>query len=517
MTKLRLLVLSSVIASGGFLAGRLAPSLGTAQSAAPATARKVLYWHDPMHPAYRSDRPGIAPDCGMQLEPVYADGGPAGATGAPARPAGTVTIDGALRQLQGIAVAPVQRAASVQSLRLLGRVTPDERRVFSVNAAMEGSIRALSSVTAGSFVQKDQWLGAFFSADIRTPLQAYITALDVIGQDPLTRAQLGTQVAAGSSPGRNARFAVERLRALGMSPRQLERLAVTREIPLTVDILAPTDGLVLARGVTLGQKFEKGMEWFRIANLDRVWIIADLAEMDADLARPGARARVSLPGRPGALTATVSDVPPRFDATARTMKVRLELDNPGAALRPDMFVDVDLEISRPAALVIPADALVDVGVRRLVFVEAGEGVYEPREVELGWRHGDRIEVVRGLEAGERIVVSGTFLVDSESRIRSAAVHPPAESHEAVVAHEAAEKDPVCGMAVDAEKARAAGHAVEHDGRTHYFCSDGCQAAFLASPGKFAARSDRGDHADHADDAGNPEHADTFHARAGRAP
>jgi Cu(I)/Ag(I) efflux system membrane fusion protein len=480
MTKFRLVVLSTLLAAGGFLAGRLvSPSAAPPQSA----ARKVLYWHDPMHPAYRSDRPGIAPDCGMQLEPVYADGGPAEGTRGPTRPAGTVAIDGQVRQLQGIAVAPVQKSASLQSLRLLGRVAPDERRVFSLNAAMEGSIRELSGVTAGSFVHKDQWLGAFFSADIRSPLQAYITALDVIGQDPLTRRNLGTNVAAGSTPNRNARFAVERLRGLGMSPRQIERMSVTRELPLTIDILSPADGLVLSRGVTLGQKFDKGMEWFRIANLDRVWIVADLSEVDAGLARPGARARVSLPGRPGTLAAIVSDVPPRFDAATRTMKVRLELDNPGAVLRPDMFVDVDLEIARPPALVVPADALVDAGVRRVVFVERGEGLYEPRDVEPGWRHGDRVEIVRGLEAGERIVVSGTFLVDSESRIRAAA--------EGV--RGTAAKDPVCGMAVDEARARAAGHAVERGGKTFYFCSDGCHAAFEASPDKYAAAA-HGDHA-----------------------
>jgi RND family efflux transporter MFP subunit len=477
MTKLRVLVLSTLLAAGAFLAGRAAS--GASAGAPQPGARKILYWHDPMHPAYRSDGPGVAPDCGMQLEPVYADGGPAGgASGAP-RPAGTVTIDGTLRQLQGIAVATVQRSATLQSLRLLGRVVPDERRVYSVNAAMEGSIRELSGVTAGSFVHKDQWLGAFFSADIRTPLQAYITALDVLAQDPATRYREATRAPAGSTLYRNARFSVERLRGYGMSQRQIDRMTATRELPLTIDILSPADGLVLSRGVTLGQKYDKGMEWFRIANLDRVWILADLAEADAGLARPGARARVTVAGRPGTLAATVSDVPPRFDASSRTMKVRLELENPGALLRPDMFVDVDLEVSRPPAVTVPADALIDAGVRRVVFVERGEGLYEPRDVELGWRHGDRVEIARGLEPGERIVVSGTFLVDSESRIRAAAegVRGPAA------------KDPVCGMTVDEARARAAGHAVERDGKTYYFCSDGCHAAFQASPAKYAASGD----------------------------
>jgi Cu(I)/Ag(I) efflux system membrane fusion protein len=485
MRAIRTLLLSSVLVVGGFAAGRFLKAAAPDQ--AGAAARTILYWHDPMHPAYRSDKPGIAPDCGMQLEPVYADGGPSGgASGAP-RPAGAVAISGELRQLQGVVVGAVERAPTTQSLRLLGRIVPDERRVYTLNAAMEGSIRELSGVTAGSFVKKDQWLGAFFSADLRTPLQAYITALDVIAQDPLARANLGTQVAAGSTPNRNARFAIERLRGMGMSQRQIEQLAKTREIPLTADILAPADGVVLARNVTLGQKFDKGFEWFRVANLDRVWILADLAEADAALARPGATAKVSLPGRAATLTAVVSQIPPQFDAASRTLKLRLELENPGAALRPDMFVDVELAVARPAAVTVPADALVDGGVRRTVFVESGEGVYEPREVETGWRAGGRVEIVKGLEPGERIVTSGTFLVDSESRIRAAAagVRGPAA------------KDPVCGMDVDEAAARAAGKVAEHGGKAFVFCSETCKASFLASPERFAAAGKHGhDHADH---------------------
>jgi Cu(I)/Ag(I) efflux system membrane fusion protein len=482
------LLLSTVLAVGGFAAGRL---LGAPPSApAGAAARKVLYWHDPMHPAYRSDQPGIAPDCGMQLEPVYADGGPAGgASGAP-RPAGAVTMSGELRQLHGVAVAPVERAPSTHGLRLFGRVVPDETRVYSVNAAMEGSIRALSPVTAGAIVRKDQWLGAFFSVELRTPLQAYLTALDVIAQDPLARERLGTQLAAGATPSSSASFAVERLRGMGVSARQLARIAATRQLPLTADILSPSDGVVLSRGVTLGQKYDKGAEWFRIANLDRVWIVADLLERDADLARPGATARVSIPGRPGTLTATVSEVPPQFDAASRTMKLRLELANPGAALRPDMFVDVELTVERPEAVTIPADALVDAGIRRTVFVEQGDGLYEPRPVETGWRHGDRVEIVRGLAPGERIVVSGTFLVDSESRIRAAAAG----------VRGAAARDPVCGMEVDEAKARAAGRVAEHGGKSYAFCSDGCHQSFLSSPGRYAA-------------AGGESHDHALHARA----
>ena len=197
-------------------------------------------------------------------------------------------------------------------------------------------------------------------------------------------------------------------------------------------------------------------------------------EGDAALARPGSKARITVPGQATALTAVVSQVPPQFDPASRTLKLRLELLNPGVTLRPEMFVDVALAVERPAAMTVPADAVVDSGLRRTVFVERGEGTFEPRAVETGWRSGDRVEVVRGLEPGERIVVSGTFLVDSESQLKAAAAG----------VYGAASKDPVCGMEVDEARARAAGKVAEHHGKAFFFCSDTCRASFQAAPDRY---------------------------------
>ena len=406
----------------------------------------------------------------MALEPVH-EGGHPPAAGTPPRPAGTVTIDGALRQLQGVKVAAVEKGSASHALRLFGRVSPDETRVYSLNASMEGSIREITGVTTGSIVRKDQRLASFFSADMRSPLQAYITALDVRDQDPSARAASHIVVAAGSTPDRNAQYAVERLRGMGMSSLQIDQMRRKREVPLTIDILSPADGVVLARNVSLGQKFEKGAEWFRVANLDRVWILADVLEGDSPLLRPGAKASVTVPGRTGALTAVVSRVPPQFDPISRTMQVRFEVENPGARLRPDMYVDVELEIQHPEAVTVPIDAVVDSGLRRTVFVEAAEGVFEPRAIETGWRAGNRLEVLSGLQPGERIVVSGTFLVDSESQLRAAAAG----------VRGAPARDPICGMDVDEAQARTAGLTASQGGRTHHFCSASCKETFLSRP------------------------------------
>lgn len=445
--------------------------------------RTILHYVDPMHPAYTSDRPGIAPDCGMQLEPVYADGAGPDASSAGPRSARTVAVSGERQQLFGVRVAVAERAPGSRSVRLFGRVTADERRVFTLNAAMEGSIREVSAVTTGARVRKGQWLASFFSADARSPLQAYITALDVEQLNPLQRADAGVRISAGAEPSTNTQFTVERLRGFGMSSEQIAEMRRTRKIPITIGIRAPADGFVLARNVSVGQKFERGAEWFRIANLDRVWILADVTEDDARAMRPGALATISIPNRGERLTARVAAVLPQFDPTTRTLKVRLETDNPDYALRPDMFVDVEFAVDLPPAIRVPRDALVDAGQRRVVFVEQGEGLFEPRDVETGSRAGDRVEIVRGLSPGERIVTSGTFLVDSESRLRAAANG----------VHGASSRDPVCGMEVDEARARAAGRAVEKEGKTYFFCSDQCRSRFTGSSEKPAANAHHGDH------------------------
>ena len=160
---------------------------------------------------------------------------------------------------------------------------------------------------------------------------------------------------------------------------------------------------------------------FQIADLRRVWILADVPAAEAQHVQSGMTAEVAVRGRPAALRATVSRaVVPQFDPLNQTARVRLEADNPGFALRPDMFVDVYLPIALPDAIAVPVDAVLDAGLKKRVFVERADGAFEPREVQTGWRFGDRVEIVNGLSAGDRVVVAGTFLLDSESRMRHSA-------------------------------------------------------------------------------------------------
>ncbi|OGA40769.1 MAG: hypothetical protein A3G24_23355 [Betaproteobacteria bacterium RIFCSPLOWO2_12_FULL_62_13] len=330
-------------------------------------------------------------------------------------PPGTVNVSPEQQQVIGVRVSAVEESSATHTLRLFGRVVPDETRIYRLNSGVEGFIREVSAATTGSQVKKNQWLATFSAPDSRSPIQAYLVTLDVLDRAKRGGADSPAQLAAANA---SIQLAVDRLLNLGMSPAQIEEIGRTRaDLPTNIRIVAPAEGFVLARNVSAGQKFGKDTEWFRIADLKRVWIVADVFENEAHYLRPGARAQVSLPNQRKTFPATVSAVLPQFDAATRTLKVRLEADNPGFALRPEMLVDVKLPVSFAAAIAVPAEAVLDSGLTKTVFVERGAGRFEPREVETGWRLGERVEIVKGLSPGERIVTAGTFFLDSESRMK----------------------------------------------------------------------------------------------------
>ena len=472
MRKAAYFILTLLLLAGAFWAGSWYNQRTVARNSHPG-GRRVLYYVDPMHPAYKSDKPGIAPDCGMQLEPVYADAGPAASgldSGSSSQPSGVVTVSPEKQQLMGVRVSRVEKASGTYHLRLFGRVAPDEARIYKLNAGIDGYIQQVSEATTGSQVTKDQLLATFSAPNATMTIQTYI--LNLGAEDRFKKSAATGTVEGQALPAANANVQqrIQQMQDLGMSLSQMEEIKRTRQVPESVKILAPVNGFVLARNVSPGQKFERGTEWYRIADLSRVWILADVFENEAQYLRPGVRAQVSLPNQGKTFLARVSEVLPQFDAATRTLKVRLEADNPGYLLRPDMFVDVELPISFPPTITVPVDAVLDSGLKKTVFVERGEGLFEPREVETGWRFEDRVQVVKGLVVGERIVASGNFLIGSESRLKEAAAGMYAPV-----------KDVVCGMEVDQGKAEAAGKMSKQGGKTYYFCSDQCKRKFDADP------------------------------------
>jgi RND family efflux transporter MFP subunit len=221
-----------------------------------------------------------------------------------------------------------------------------------------------------------------------------------------------------SQPALTLQEARLQLQNLGIGEVQIGQLAQTRQVMLDIQLVAPAGGVIVARNVALQQRFEKDVELFRIADLTHVWIVADLLGDDQTAIRAGDTASVSLPGAAGrVLHARVSDTLPRFDGASRALKVRLDADNPQRVLRPDMIVDLEFAISLPEATIVPAEAIVESGDASIVYVASGEGAFEPRTVETGWRFEGSVQIVGGLTVGESIVVSGNVLLDAESRMR----------------------------------------------------------------------------------------------------
>jgi membrane fusion protein, copper/silver efflux system len=468
-----------VIALGAFLAGRYSGG-----SKPQPQAKRILYYVDPMHPAYKSDKPGTAPDCGMALEPVYEGQEPTKAQ----LPANAVLISADKQQLIGVQVEAVEKNSGSRLVRTTGRVVPDDNRVYRLMAGTDGWIVSLQDNPIGSVVKKDQSLAKFYSREFRNAQQAYLGSLASIDRLKSTSRDADENNRVSDS---SIRVNEEQLRTLGMGEPQIKELAKTRQVTGDIEVVSPADGIVLSRAISPQQRFEKGTEFYRIGDLSKVWILADLFSDEAQALRPGAKVAVKVREMGKTVYATVSDAPPLFDPTSRTLKLRLEADNPGMLLRPDMFVDVEFHTPAPAGISVPAQAVLDSGMQKIVYVETSDGVFEPRTVELGTSFGNRVAVKHGLAAGDKVVISGNFLIDSESRMKPAVLQSVNQKRDAAMpkdsnAHEMSmAQDPVCGMSLDRSKALTAGHSENYNNETFVFCSDKCQRKFKDDPAKYA--------------------------------
>jgi RND family efflux transporter MFP subunit len=375
------------------------------------------------------------------------------------------------QQLIGVKVATVEKAPWTPTLRVLGRVAPDENRVYRIISATDGWVKKILPVTTGSLVKEDELLATFFSPEFFSGIKAYLFGLRSLDRFEASRKETKEQIEQTGANIENYRNA---LRNLGMTEHQLDEIMRTRQGADNIEVRAPAAGFILARNLSPGQRFEKGTELFRIADLSKVWILADMFENEAQYLPQGKSAKVSLLHQKKIFQAKVSGVLPQFDEATRTLKVRLEADNPDYTLRPNMFVDIELPISLPPAIAVPADAVLDSGLKKTVFVDHGKGSFEAREVETGWRIGNRVEIIKGLNPGEQVVLSGNFLIDSETRLELAAAGMVGTLS----------KDPVCGGDVSITKAEKAGRKSTYQGKVYYFTSDECKEQFDKNPARY---------------------------------
>ncbi|MBB5058731.1 RND family efflux transporter MFP subunit [Granulicella aggregans] len=401
-----LMVLAAGVAIGHF----------ALKPAGAETARLPLYYEDPMHPSYRSRGPGKAPDCGMDLVAVYAEDlqGRRSTVAGPGSMA--LHIDAGTQRQYGIQVEqvePVSKASSGGTVRFFGSVAADESRIYRVNLGTEGYVKETHGDSVGERVAKDQRLATVYAPEFLAVVGGYLSANERTMQPTVPMKDNSAPTANAAS----AQARADRLRNLGMSDSQIQEVSTSRKIPEDVYVVSPTDGYVLARNISPGLRFERHTDLYSIADLSRVWILAQVSGDEAATLRPGSLAEIVLPDGGGRLKARVSDALPEVDATSHTVTVRLEADNPRARLRPNMFVTVEAAGgARGTELAVPADAVVDSGLSKRVFVETAEGYFEPREVETGWHRGDRVQITKGLTGGETVAAAGTFLIDSESKL-----------------------------------------------------------------------------------------------------
>ncbi|HKW67690.1 MAG TPA: efflux RND transporter periplasmic adaptor subunit [Terriglobales bacterium] len=373
--------------------------------------RKILYWYDPMHPAYKSDKPGFAPDCGMQLVPKYADRGTASGQMDP----GTVMISPDKQQLMGVRTTTVQRESLVRTIRTTGQVAADETRIAHIHVKVSGWIDKVYVDFVGQLVRKGQPLFTLYSPDLVATQEEYLIARR--GENSLNSSPFAEVRQSANSLLRAAR---DRLKLWDISDAQIEKLERTGEVSRTMTFYSPVTGFVMDRKAFPQTSVTPDMELYTVSNLSTVWVMADVYEYELPYLRVGQRAEIQLSYYPGKVwNGRVAYIYPTLDPQTRTAKVRIDLPNPGIQLKPQMFADVQLRVNYGRQIVVPQEAVLDSGERQTVFVAAGDGHFEPRLIKAGPQMEGKVIVLSGLQPGETIVSSGNFLIDSESQLKNA--------------------------------------------------------------------------------------------------
>jgi membrane fusion protein, copper/silver efflux system len=369
-------------------------SMTAPASETPSPGKKVLYWHDPMYPQHKFDKPGKSPFMEMQLVPVY---------GEDDAPASGVKVSPQLAQNLGVRTAVAERGRLQATVEAVGAVAFDERAVHVVQVRTAGYIEQLFVRAPLDPVRKGQPLARIFVPEWAGAQQEY-----------LALKSSGVQGAADL-----ARAARNRLLLLNMTEEQVQ--AVDREgKPVTrVTIASPADGIVGELGAREGMNVMPGTTLFRINGLGSVWVNVDVPEASAALVRPGVVATATVPAYPGEKFAgRIAAVLPEVTAATRTVRARVELSNPHGKLKPGMFATVAIAPPQAReAVLVPTEAVIVTGTRSVVVVDRGQGRFEPVDVEIGREEGGRTEILKGIEAGTRVVASGQFLIDSESSLR----------------------------------------------------------------------------------------------------
>jgi Cu(I)/Ag(I) efflux system membrane fusion protein len=399
-------VAAGVLCAGGYglywlgmkqgMATRAASAAPAGGAVDPATGRKVLYWHDPMVPGHKFDKPGKSPFMDMQLVPVYAD---------QAGDEGKVSISPLVQQNLGMRTAEVTRSRLGAPVEAVGSVGYNERDVALVQARSNGFVERLFVRAALDPVRKGQPLAELYVPDWVAAQEEFLTVKRMQG-----RGSEGLVDAAR-----------QRMRLAGMSEGQIRLVESSGKVQPRLTVSAPIDGIVAELAVREGMTVMSGAPMFRINGLNTIWVNADVPEAASAQVRPGSAVEARTTAAPGTvLKGKVSAILPEVNAATRTLKARIELPNPGHRLVPGMFATVNFTpATRDEVLTVPTEAVIQTGKRSVVMLAQGDGSFMPAEVQAGAEGNGQTEIVKGLEAGQKVVVSGQFLIDSEASLRGA--------------------------------------------------------------------------------------------------
>jgi len=389
-----LIPLLFVVLVVGILLGRYVsqdsatPGVGEQQE-----SREILYWVAPMDPNFRRDEPGKSP-MGMDLVPVYADD--------ESGQAGVIKIDPTMVNNLGVRTAVAERSSLSRRIETVGYVSFDEDTLQHVHTRVDGWIEKLATKATGDPVTKGQLLFELYSPALVNAQQEYLAAL-----------QSNNKILRSASH--------DRLLSLGVSAGEIAQLDRERVAQQRVRVYAESDGVIAHLGVREGIFVTPSTEVMSVARLDRVWVLAEIFERQAGWVQPGQEATVKLDYLPGkTLHGTVDYVYPELDPKTRTLKARLRFDNEGELLRPNMFAQVVI-LGTPIdnIVTVPRSAVIRGGRTDRVVVALGNGRFRSQPVSIGIESGDRVAIRSGLDAGDRVVTSAQFLIDSEANIDSA--------------------------------------------------------------------------------------------------
>lgn len=380
-----------------------------------ASDKKILFYRSSMNPSVTSPVPA-KDSMGMDYVPVYAEQNKAKESSQGQEPAGTVNIDGSVVQEIGVRSAKAIQTTLSHTVRAVGRVTYDEELMVHLHPKIEGWIEKLRVDKTGQWVKKDTELLSIYSPQLVTSQQEYLLALNnlkALEKSPIKDIRRGAKELVKSS--------FERLQLLDVPAHQIRELERTHKIKKSLHIHTPASGIVIKIGAREGQYVTPATEIYMIADLHKIWVYADIYEYELPWVKQNDSVAMQLSGIPGKVfKGHVGYIYPYAEAKTRTIKVRLVFENPELLLKPEMFAEVTIFASKQLdAVVIPSEAVIRSGTRAQVFVVRGLGRFEPRQVVLGLSSNGKVAILKGLKAGEEVVTSAQFLIDSESKLREA--------------------------------------------------------------------------------------------------